>query len=213
MTHHWDEFSKSLAEPIPRRESLRRLGVVFAGAVLSPLGLGTAWARGPDPCKSICKCRKNAQQNACLATCKACNGGTRRLCGACGSHYCADLANDVYNCGACGRVCPAPGPYEHVACVSGNCVYTCDQGAVRCDGTCTFLDSDPSNCGACGHVCDDPGPDEYVTCVSGTCEYFSCPPGTDYNWDWNNCGRCGNVCPFGTVCIFGTCDWGGDPGS
>ena len=25
MTDHWDEFSKSLAQPLPRRESLRRL--------------------------------------------------------------------------------------------------------------------------------------------------------------------------------------------
>src|SRR6187551_1803681 len=99
MENLFDEFSKSLAEPIPRRESLRRLGVVFAGAVLSPLGLGTAWARGPDPCKSICKCRKKAQQNDCLTACKACKGGTRRLCGACGSYYCADLANDIYNRG------------------------------------------------------------------------------------------------------------------
>jgi hypothetical protein len=42
MENLFDEFSKSLAESVPRRESLRRLGAVFAGAVLSPLGLGTA---------------------------------------------------------------------------------------------------------------------------------------------------------------------------
>ena len=46
MDHLFDEFSKSLAESVPRRESLRRLGAVFAGAVLSPLGMGTAWAAG-----------------------------------------------------------------------------------------------------------------------------------------------------------------------
>ena len=49
MDHLFDEFSKSLAESVPRRESLRRLGAVFAGAVLGPLGLQNAWARGPDP--------------------------------------------------------------------------------------------------------------------------------------------------------------------
>jgi len=46
MTYHWDEFSKSLDDKsVPRRESLRRLGAVFAGAVLSPLALDTTgWA-------------------------------------------------------------------------------------------------------------------------------------------------------------------------
>ena len=46
MNHPFDEFSKSLSEPVPRRESLRRLGAVFAGALLSPfaLGLGAAEA-------------------------------------------------------------------------------------------------------------------------------------------------------------------------
>src|SRR4051794_6236611 len=101
MTHRWDEFSKALAEPIPRRESLRQLGAVLAGAVLGPLAAGTAWAgvkRPPpakDPCKAFCKCRNTRQQNACLAACKTCNGDTRRLCGACGNSYCTDLANDV----------------------------------------------------------------------------------------------------------------------
>src|SRR5260370_30042137 len=33
MDNLFDEFSKSLAESVPRRESLRRLGAVFAGAV------------------------------------------------------------------------------------------------------------------------------------------------------------------------------------
>src|SRR5690242_15633960 len=118
MSHHWDEFSKSLAEPVPRRESLRRLGIVLAGAVLTPLG--TAWGgskgkgpKGKDPCQTFCKCRNKAEQNACVAICNACGGGTQRLCGACGSYYCADLANDFFNCGACGSVCPPPGPFEN----------------------------------------------------------------------------------------------------
>ena len=74
MDHLFDEFSKSLAESMPRRESLRRLGVVLAGAVLSPLGLGAAWAGRPDPCKPFCKCRTTKQQSQCLAACRACNG-------------------------------------------------------------------------------------------------------------------------------------------
>src|SRR5229473_3352604 len=57
MGNLFDEFSKSLAEPVfgvpvfgrpvSRRETLRRLGAVFAGAVLAPLGLATAaWPVG-----------------------------------------------------------------------------------------------------------------------------------------------------------------------
>ena len=53
MDHLFDEFSKSLAESVPRRESLRRLGAVFAGAVLSPLGVGTAWAGRTRPVQSL----------------------------------------------------------------------------------------------------------------------------------------------------------------
>src|SRR5262245_13128502 len=154
MTHPWDEFSKSLAEEIPRRESLRRLRVVLPGIVLGPLAPGTARAGGKGKpvrtgpraasgaCKTSSQCANDAQQNACLAACKACGGDTRRLCGACGSYYCADLANDVDNCGACGHACPPPGPYELVACTNGGCAYQCVDGAVRCNGTCTFLGSD-----------------------------------------------------------------------
>lgn len=221
MTHQWDEFSKSLACPVPRRESLRRLGLLFAGALLSPLGPRTTWARGSDPCKTFCKCRKSSQQNACLAACKACSGDTRRLCGTCGSYvccgngqtccgrYCANLANDVYNCGACGNVCPQPGPNEFAACVKGRCAYTCAPGTVRCNGVCTSLNSDPKNCGACGNTCPATAP----ACVGGTCS--ECSGGSTncggycvfLAYDPYNCGACGFVCP-GTGCIDGVCDFG-----
>src|SRR4029453_14749411 len=197
MNHLFDEFSKSLAESVPRRESLRRLGAVFAGAVLSPLALATAWAGKPAPCAAFCKCRTKAQQNQCLAACQKCNKDTSRLGGSCGSYtccsiascrgvcsnlksdpncgacghdcrtmgetccgdYCADLATDVFNCGRCGTFCPAPGPHEHVACVSGQCPYDCIEGADDCgDGTCTPLWGDPDNCGACGNVCSGATP-------------------------------------------------------
>ena len=104
MDHLFDEFSKSLAESVPRRESLRRIGFALAGAVLSPLGLSTAFAAG-NPCRTFCKCRNKSQQNACLAACNACNGNTSNLCGSCGSYVCIDLLNNFDNCGACGRGC------------------------------------------------------------------------------------------------------------
>jgi hypothetical protein len=245
MENLFDEFSKSLADSVPRRESLRRLGAVFAGAVLSPLGLDSAWAQGPDPCKAFCKCRNKTQQNQCLAACKACNGNTSRLGGSCGSYvccsiaackgvcsnlkanpncgacgndcrvygetccgnYCADLANDVFNCGGCGQVCPAPPFGEEVACVSGTCEYDCAAGAVDCNGTCAFLDSDPDNCGACGAQC---AVDE--VCVGGFCRpdcaYWqtNCNGAcVDTKFDPFNCGACGVQCAPGETCSWGIC--------
>ena len=224
MTHPWDEFSKSLADSVPRRESLRRLGFVFAGAALSPFGLPMAWARGqPDPCKNYCRCSNKTKQNQCLSACRACNSNTSRLCGSCGNYvccgndtsccgnFCTDIANDVHNCGACGYVCPKPGPNEYGACIDGHCEYTCVQGAVRCNGTCTNLDWDSNNCGACGHVCPDSAP----YCGLGQCQAAECEgpyvawcPGvgcTNLLSDNGNCGACGVQCAADENCTFGVC--------
>ena len=228
MTHHWDEFSKSLAEEsLPRRESLRRLGFLFAGAVLSPLGVGTAWGRGSDPCTNFCKHCPSSQRSGCLAVCQACNSDTKRLAGSCGNYtccgagqtscrrYCADLSNDWYNCGACGHGCYVANAYESSACIDGQCEYWCVEGAGRCDGICTGLEYDPNNCGACGVVCPSSAP----YCNQGECSV--CEPGltfctdqysgsvycADLMWDSQNCGACGNVCnlSFGESCWEGLC--------
>ena len=217
MTHHWDDFSKSLAEgSSTRRESLRLLGAALAGAVLGPLGLGTAHAapkprKGQDPCKSICRCPNKKQQDACLAACRSCTGATSRLCGSCGTGItCDDLANDVRNCGACGNTCQ-PGRYEVAACVSGACVYSCVEGAVRCNGACTYLASDPNNCGACGNVC----PDWAQRCTEGVCDpctfpYILCGDVcVDPTSDRDHCGGCGVHCGDTEACIGGFCESGG----
>jgi len=223
MSHHWDEFTKSLAEEsLPRRESLRRLALVVAGAALSPFGLSAAWARGPqDPCKAFCKCRNKSQQNQCLAACRACNGDVSRVCGSCGSgyiccgdggtccgNYCVDLDSDIFNCGACGNACPPPGPNETMACINGRCEYDCVDGTVSCGNACTYLDWDPYNCGACGNVCPDSAP----YCTQGTCS--PCPPGlaqcgnlcVNLTSDPGNCGACGSICGGATpYCLGGQC--------
>jgi hypothetical protein len=212
MTNRWDDFSKLLAEESStRRESLRLLGAALAGVVLSPLGLGTAWAGSKtDPCQTFCRCSKKAQQNACLAACRACRNATSRLCGSCGSGYvCTDLANDVLNCGGCGNACQ-PGPYEKARCIGGKCVYSCAEGAVDCGGTCTFLGSDPDNCGACGNVCDDSAP----YCNEGACTSIQCPPGLTLCGGacldlYNDSGSCGSSCATAVVCgIFEHCEGG-----
>src|SRR4029078_1786710 len=121
MTHHWDEFSKSLADnSLPRRQTMRWLGGALAGAVLNPLRLDEAWAgKTQDPCQAFCnRCSNKTQQNQCLAACRSCNGNTSRLGGACGNYtccstaacsgVCSDLRSNP-NCGACGNDCRAYG--------------------------------------------------------------------------------------------------------
>ena len=203
MSHLFDEFSKSLDESIPRRQSLRRLGAALAGTVLSPVWLGTAWAGRSDPCKAFCKCSNKKQQTRCLDACRACNGNTSRIGGSCGSHVCCTLTacNGVCsdlksnpNCGACGIDCS-------------------DFGETCCGSYCADLDSDVNNCGSCGNLCAAPGYNEEGACVAGLCVY-ACADGTvDCDGtctsvldDPEHCGACGNVCGGSTpFCYQGTC--------
>jgi Stigma-specific protein, Stig1 len=222
MAHEWDEFSKLLAEPVPRRESLWRLGLLFAGAVLAPLGLGTAaWAGGTDRCRSFCDRCPRSRRTSCLTACRACNDDPSHLCGDCSrGYFCADFLFDVRNCGACSNDCwSSAGANEEAACIDGECMYRCVAGAVECNGACTFLNSDPRNCGACGNICPAAAP----VCNWGTCDcdlpWMNCDGVcTDLNSNPRNCGGCGNVCPPGEVCAFGVCCnptvndcWGGVP--
>lgn len=224
MSNHWDEFSKSLAEPVPRRESLRRLGSALTATVLGPLGAQFARAGHhapqppkppPDPCKAFCTCRNSKQKDQCLKVCKACNKDTSRIAGSCGNYmccaagrtscgsYCADLAFDPDNCGTCGNACAAPGPNEEGMCFYGQCEYACVAGAVYCNGTCTFLDSDADNCGACGDVCP-----VGQSCLGGVCQDDDpghCTPYCPEGWCGGDCcgGTCG--CPSGTYCESNWC--------
>jgi len=162
-----DEFSKLLAASVSRRESLRSIGVVLAGAVLSSLGVGTAWAARPDRCTAFCRwCSTKKRRNQCVAACRACNGNTSRLCGSCGAYACCatgtaccngtctSVNSDPNNCGACGNVCPASAPI----CNQGAC-YDCPPG--------TDFNWDSRNCGGCGIVCP-----EQTACSWGHCEGY-----------------------------------------
>jgi len=203
MDSFYDEFSKSLAASVPRRQSLRLLGAALAGAFLSPLSLGTASAAARDPCKSFCRCSNRTQQNQCLAACRACKGNTGRLGGSCGSYVCcstascsgvcSDLTSDP-NCGACGNNCR-------------------DIGETCCGNYCAALAIDFDNCGRCGAPCAYPARYEDGACVDGQCFYW-CAQGaidcdgtcTPVDSDPYNCGACGNVCSEPTPhCKDGAC--------
>jgi hypothetical protein len=105
-------------------------------------------------------------------------------------------------------VCEQPGPNEYGACIDGECRYACAEGAVRCNGMCTYLEWDPDHCGACGRVCGGPTP----YCNWGECT--ECPPGlalcggfcVNLATDPDHCGACGNVCGGSTpYCSEGQC--------
>jgi hypothetical protein len=212
MAHDWDEFSKLLAEPIPRRESLRRLGILFAGAVLTPLGLRTARADGgTDRCRTFCNNCPRPQRSSCLTACRGCNNDPSHLCGGCASGYsCTDFGSDVHNCGGCGNDCwLGAGVNEDASCSNGACAYACVAGAVDCNGTCTFLDSDPDNCGACGNIC--PATEPY--CGQGVCFDPGCAPGLTYcagacvdvMSNGFYCGSCFHSCAQNESCQGGIC--------
>ena len=203
MDRLYDEFSKSLAASVPRRESLRRIGALFAGAVFSQLGLGTAWASKQDPCQAFCNRCSNKTRNQCLNACRACNGNTSRLAGSCGNYTCCSTAacngacSDLRsnpNCGACGNDCRVYGE-------------TC------CGTYCADLKNDFHNCGSCGFRCPDPGPFEFGECIGGACLYACVEGAVTCNGecsvldsDPNNCGACGNVCPGPNAhCSGGVC--------
>ena len=113
-----------------------------------------------------------------------------------------DLQGDVTHCGACDRVCGAPGAVN--ACLGGRCGLSgclpgfgnpdgnpangcecavagpeaCNGRDDDCDGVVDEgqnLQNDPLNCGACGRACAVPGAD--AICVAGACALGRCRPG------------------------------------
>ena len=145
----------------------------------------------------------------------ACPSGQERCGGAC-----AATRNDPVNCGACGRVCSAPGAAS--ACVDGACVMTtCMAGLGDCDreasnGCETNLGASAAHCGRCGNVCSYAR--ARAACTGGSCAIEACETGwgncdgdvgngceTDVLRSGAHCGRCGAACGAGQVCVGGAC--------
>jgi hypothetical protein len=187
MENPFDRLAKTLAEEVPRREAIRRLGGGLAGALLASLGLERAWGQGNSVCAGWCVA--NFPPGPARDTCKssaAHGGGPCYDCGPAGDN------RGLCPGGGQGGVCCAVG----APCCNGAC---CVVGQTCCpspSGTpyCTTLGSN-SDCAFCGDVC----PPEQPTCCGTTC--------VNTATDLNNCGACGNVCLGGQLpaCCAGGC--------
>ena len=135
----------------------------------------------------------------------SCPGGLAN-CG----RSCADLPDDVRNCGACGNACP---PIEGglSVCEAGACTASCPGDLVACGTLCADTAGDPLNCGGCGAACQAPA-GGMVGCSAGACVPI-CPGGevacdgrcVDLQSDGEACGTCGTSCGAGGFCRDGAC--------
>ncbi|MFO0558319.1 MAG: hypothetical protein U0269_09880 [Polyangiales bacterium] len=140
-------------------------------------------------------------------------------CGASGARCegrCVTLADDVNNCGECGRVCAVP--RATARCTNGACrVATCETGFGDCnldptDGCESWLGS-TVNCGRCGNVCDVARPfcDEAQRVCSTGCDVGLARCGAlcvDTRASVEHCGGCSRACSFANAtarCDAGRC--------
>ena len=204
MDNLFDEFSKSLAESVPRRESLRRLGAVFAGAVLSPLGVGTAWA-GPEQTRAMPSAnvaRRSSSRNAWRPAGRA----TATPAASADPAGNTSAARPPLAAGCAATCCTTrtAGPAEITATPWGRPV-----AAVIAPISPPTSSTAEAAEGCAPHLL----PTRSVACVSGTCVY-DCVAGaircngtcTSVDFDPDNCGACGNVCGGSTpYCSGGEC--------
>jgi hypothetical protein len=206
MEHQFDELAKSLAEPVQRREALRRLGSGLATATLAVLGLGNARGQGRgggggSPGPQVLTCPTG--QEPCGSVC--CGVGEGCCVGPNGIPVCTTLGSNT-NCSACNDVCPA-----NASCVQEHCV--CNNGEPPCpnpNGPPWFW------CCPAGTYCETSYPGSRCTCYSNgqvQCYNICCPAGATCNYNTGQCvctatGQppCNGVCcPSGTSCVAGAC--------
>ena len=169
MKHSFDELAKSVAQGIPRRQALWRLGGIVGTGILAPLAVvPRVLADTRTNCKAFCsQFPSGKQRRRCEAVCAQCPNvammcgttGLNVVCcsGTCCSGQCLNTSTDPHNCGGCGVVCGTANT-TLVTCAGGVCVPTCVAGFAHCtsnpsDGCETNIGTDVNNCGACGHVC------------------------------------------------------------
>jgi len=114
---------------------------------------------------------------------------------------CVDTANDVRNCGACGRACGAS-----QECKAGVC--ECAPGTTLCGGACVVFNYDARHCGGCDNACA-----AGEVCEQGQCRQ-SCSVGVtircgdscvDPLTNPQHCGQCDHACEQAQACREGSC--------
>ncbi len=187
---------------------------------------------------------------ACGTVCRAANGtpactAGRCVIGACAADWAncdgdatngceANIQNERFNCGGCGRPCSLANGSG--GCAMGRCVVaSCAPGFADCnglaaDGCETAVYGDTDNCGVCGRRCPAGEGGALASCRAGVCGLSACPSGVDdcdgssangcettTATDVSNCGACGRRCPalpnatprcFGGACGLSSCDAG-----
>lgn len=213
MSNRFDDLSVALATATTRREALRRVGGLLAGAFVASLGFDSlALGRPSNDCKTFCQGRRGNAHRTCMSGCKRCarqglkpcfsgRSGAVECCAAglsCCDSQCVKLGENPDHCGRCGNACPENKP---------DCCPDPDIVAF-----CTNLAGDDFNCRVCGHPCAGGETCEAGTCI-GVCPAHTyvceghhgpdcCADGTQPGQPTEYCCD-GGCCPNGSLCCFG----------
>ena len=135
----------------------------FSGGGASGSGGAVAGASGSAGAGGAAAGAGGSSAGAGGATCGNNCGFT--CCGA----ECVNTSNDINNCGACGTVCPGPGPF----CNNGKCDKAPCQG-VTCTGTTTCCESE---CCTAGQLCCNVNAGASRTACTPATDKGTCPVG------------------------------------
>jgi hypothetical protein len=200
MESRFDEITKVLAQGIPRREALWRLGGLFGGAVLGSLGWGNKAKAESTASECAHFCNENFEggheRAECKRICKGCGGPKHTCLGPQGTAPICCKPDLKCCCGTCGDV--------EGFCCDDKC---CPAGSLCCAtaaGGLVCVPSDERNCGECGNRCIN-GPVVGKCCHNQCCypPHQCCPTAvagavvpvcTDLSSDPANCGDCGHRC-------------------
>jgi hypothetical protein len=141
MADRLDEFSKDLAKGTTRREALRRIGAVIAGAMLAATGLDRATA-APSRCAVFCSNRfpPGPARASCMQVCRQCNAQVSRVCfsatGAIccpeGSSCCRDYQTGEAFCCPSGQQCCQDYQTGEAFSCEGSCCQDYQTGGTIC---------------------------------------------------------------------------------